>query len=269
MLYATPAPTSLPRAALRVLAGWWGVLHFGAVALVLALSPSSHTRAQRSTTALLLYRTTWQVLPWFTALCALISLVMVRIVLVTAQSYGLSQFALEMVVRVLVLELIPLSAALFVVLRSGLATGAEIASMRQRGDLDSWQHGDIAPWRAHLVPRVVASAFSVVTLAAVSCVVALVLAYVAVYGFTPWGFAPYTRMVGRVFEPSVALSFGVKLMLFSLAVAVIPMASALQQPRAPQPVRLDDGTVPVPFGTVRLLVVLALIEATSLAIRYF
>ena len=60
-------------------------------------------------------------LPWFTALSALVSLVIIRIVLVTALSYGLSRFALEMVVRVLVLELIPLSAALFVALRSGLA----------------------------------------------------------------------------------------------------------------------------------------------------
>lgn len=251
---------------MRLLAGWWGVLHFGAVALVLALSPSTHHGAQRLAMARLLYQTTWQVLPWFTALCALVSLVLVRIVLVTAQSYGLSQFALEMVVRVLVLELIPLSAALFVLLRSGLATGSEIALMRQRGEFDEWQHGAIAPWRTHLVPRVIASAFSVVTLAAVSCVVALVVAYTVVYGFTPWGFAGYTRMVGRVFEPAVALSFGVKLMLFSLAVAVIPMATALQQ--APREPRSADSATVVPYGTVRLLVVLVLIEAGSLAVKY-
>lgn len=259
------ASDGLPRRALRAFAGWWGVLHFGAVALVLALSPSTHHSAQRLAMARLLYQTTWQVLPWFTALCALVSLVLVRIVLVTAQSYGLSQFALEMVVRVLVLELIPLSAALFVLLRSGLATGSEIALMRRRGEIGDWPQGDIAPWRTHFVPRVIASAFSVVTLAAVSCVVALVVAYTVVYGFTPWGFAGYTRMVGRVFEPAVALSFGVKLMLFSLAVAVIPMATALQQaPRAPA----ANEPVTVPYGTVRLLVVLVLIEAGSLAVKY-
>ncbi len=253
-----------------MLAGWWGVLHFGAVALVLAVSPSSHHAAQRRDTARLLYQTTWQVLPWFTALSALVCLVLVRIVLVTAQSYGLSQFALEMVVRVLVLELIPLSAALFVLLRSGLASGAEIALMRQRGDLDSWHAGDIAPWHSQLVPRVIASTFSVVTLAAVSCVVTLVLAYTVVYGFTPWAFAGYTRMVGRVFEPAVALSFGVKLMLFSLAVAVIPMATALQQAPRVQPAhgRGFIDLTPVPFGTVRLLVVLASVEAGSLAVKY-
>ena len=45
-------------------------------------------------------------LPWFTLLAALVSLVLIRIVVVTAVSYGLSRYALEMVVRVLVLELI-------------------------------------------------------------------------------------------------------------------------------------------------------------------
>ena len=43
-------------------------------------------------------------------LSALISLVLIRIVVVTALSYGLSQFAVQMVVRVLVLELIPTTA---------------------------------------------------------------------------------------------------------------------------------------------------------------
>ena len=50
----------------------------------------------------------------FTVFSSLLGLVLIRIVVVTALSYGLSQYAVEMVVRVLVLELIPLGAALFV-----------------------------------------------------------------------------------------------------------------------------------------------------------
>ena len=84
-----------------------------------AIRPSFASR-----TAQHIYTSTWQVMPWFTALSALLSLVLIRIVVVTALSYGLSQYALQMVVRVLVLELIPLSAALFVALRAGLAFNA-------------------------------------------------------------------------------------------------------------------------------------------------
>src|SRR5882757_1660929 len=106
--------------AARFLASWWYMVHLGAIALVMAFSPSTYTRGNRVATSRFIYTSTWQVLPWFTALSALVSLVLIRIVVVTALSYGLSRYALEMVVRVLVLELIPLSAALFVALRAGL-----------------------------------------------------------------------------------------------------------------------------------------------------
>jgi hypothetical protein len=69
-------------------------------------------------------------LAWYGVLSALVSLVLIRIVVVTSQSYGLSRFALEMVVRVLVLELIPLCAAAFVALRTTLPAGLELAQRR-------------------------------------------------------------------------------------------------------------------------------------------
>ena len=74
---------------------------------------------------------------WFIVLSSLISLVIIRIVVVTAVSYGLSQYALEMVVRVLVLELIPLTAVVFAALRCALPNAAEILEMRMRGEFDA------------------------------------------------------------------------------------------------------------------------------------
>lgn len=252
---------ALGRAVLRSSRRWWDIAHFFVVALVLILSPTTYARAIRPVIARQIYISTWQVLMWFTVLCSLISLVLIRIVVVTAQSYGLSQYALEMVVRVLVLELIPLGAALFVVLRSGAAWAALRAGglPRDAGTpllaLQRMRHD----W----VPRIIAVAFSVVMLATVSGVVALVLAYFTVYGLSPWGLAEYTRVVGRVFAPSVAFVFAAKTVLFGLAVAVVPLASALQSPTTGA---LPDG--PVPQGTVRLFLVLLLIEAASLAIKY-
>jgi len=255
-------------AVLGFFAGWWGVLHFGAIALVFALSPSTHDRGNRAATARLMYTTTWQVLPWFTVLCALLSLVLIRIVVVTAQSYGLSQFALEMVVRVLVLELIPLSAALFIVLRSGMVSTSPAAAVDAQLALAPFRYIGIDVWRLELVPRVISLAFSVITVAAVSCVVALVLAYTVVYGVSPWGFVAYTRMVGRVFDPAVSLGFVLKIALFSLAVAVVPLATALQERQQQHRPRSETAGFSVPNGTVRLFAVLVLIEGASLAVKY-
>ena len=249
------------RSILRVARSWWFMLHFGAVVLVMALSPSTYSKAHRANTAQYIYTSTWQVLPWFTAMAALLSLVLIRVVVVTALSYGLSQYALQVVVRVLVLELIPLSAAMFVALRAGLTFNAGATDLaRQEGT--ALPPLSLQRLRVEFVPRVLATAFAVLALAMVSSMIALVLAYLAVYGLSPWGLAGYTRTVGQVFDLAVTLGFILKTVFFSLAVAVVPMAACLEAPR--QPVNLDA----VQPGAVRLFLVLLLIEAASLAVKY-
>lgn len=250
-------------ALMRGVASWWHMIRFAAIVLVLALSPSTYNRTHRAATSRHIYTSTWQVLPWFTTLAALLSLVLIRIVVVTAFNYGLSQYALQMVVRVLVLELIPLSAALFVALRAGLTFNAGAPEIAAQTNPDPAKRLSLAQLRHELVPRVLASAFSVLTLAMLSSVIALVLAYLTVYGLSPWGLPGYTRSVGQVFAPVVTLGFMLKCIFFSLAVAVVPMAASLEAPR--QSVTGDDLVQP---GAVRLFLVLLLIEAASLVIKY-
>lgn len=225
----------------------------------MAFSPTTYNRDNRIATSRHIYNSTWQVLPWFTLLAALVSLVLIRIVVVTAISYGLSAYALEMVVRVLVLELIPLTAAMFVALRAGLAFNAGDALALAAAAKTGAQNR----LRQDLVPQVVANAFAVLSLAMVSSVIVLVLAYISVYGLSPWGVADYTRTVGRIFNPAVTIGFVLKTVFFGLSVAVIPSAAILEQHRY--------GIAPsstVQPGAVRLLFVLLVIEAASLAVKY-
>ncbi|MEP7058959.1 MAG: ABC transporter permease, partial [Caldimonas sp.] len=218
---------SIGAAVARRLGDWWRVVHFGAQLLALALSPSSYGPRHRTALARHVYLDTAPNLVWFTLLSALISLVLIRIVVVTAYSYGLSQFAIQMVVRVLVLELIPTTAALFVALRCTIPRGAELAEMRDGASTaQASAHRSAAtgadPVRDQALPRVVGGIFAVWTLVAVSCVIALVVAYLVVYGFAVGGYAVYTRTVGQVFTPDVALIFVLKTLFLSLAVALIP-----------------------------------------------
>lgn len=245
---------------LRHVRSWWHMLHVGAVVLVLALSPGSYTPQFRQRTAQHIYASTWRVIPWFTALSALLSLVLIRIVVITALSYGLSQYALQMVVRVLVLELIPLAAALFVALRAGLAFNAGAIGVAARpaqppGTLN------LAHLRDHLTPRALADAFAVLALATLSSMVILVLTYLTVYGLSPWGLPGFTRTVGQVFDLPVSLGFILKTLFFSLAVAVVPMAASLEAAQQ----RATDTIQP---GAVRLFLVLFMLEATSLVVKY-
>jgi phospholipid/cholesterol/gamma-HCH transport system permease protein len=239
-------PARLWRLAQRRALGWARIVYLGAVVLVLLLSPSTYRGAARTRLAHHMVRATLPVLPGFTALAALVSLSITRIVVVTAQSYGLSRYALEMVVRVLVLELIPLTAALFVALRCSIPQGLELARLRAAGHLDRLRRQGADPVRMELLP-------------ALSCVVALAMAYLGVYGSSLAGLPGYTRMFGQVFTPAFTLVFVLKTLFSSLAVALIPTASALH----PGPGMTELG------GLARMFALLLLIELISLMGNYY
>ena len=97
--HASRSLQGIARAPLRWAQACWRVLHFGALILALAITPSSYRRENRQAMARHLYMDTVPLLPWFTLLSAVISLVLTRIVVVTAISYGLTQYALEMLIR--------------------------------------------------------------------------------------------------------------------------------------------------------------------------
>lgn len=237
---------------------------FGAMLLVLALSPASwRDLRMRHALARHAWLDTVPILPGFSLLVALLTVVLTRIVVVTAASYGLSQYALEMVIRVLVLELVPLTAALFVALRCTIPNGAALAQMRQEGEFARLRRAGHEPLVAEVLPRMLAGAFATVTLAALSCVVAGVVAYLAVYGGTLAGLPAYTRMFGHVFTPAVALIFAGKTLFFSLAVAVIPMAAGA--PASLAPGSREHAAL---RGLVRMFAVLLLLEAASLVGNY-
>jgi len=253
------APVHWSQTPVRWLMGWWQVALFGAQMLVLALAGSTYRRKQRSVIYRQLYAATAPLLPGFVVMSALLSLVIIRIVLVTAQSYGLSQYALDVLVRTLVIELLPLLVALFVALRFAMPSGAEVASMRERGDLiELWRAGG-DPARDELLPRVLAGVFAVVLLVLLSAAMALLMTYVMIYGFTSWGFAAYTRAVGQVFNPAATLILCMKTFLFSLIVAILPIAPNPQYGGATLRQRDEIGQLGRLFTLILLIEVLSLI----------
>lgn len=236
----------------------WRIAHFSAELLALALSPSSYARRHRAALAYHVYVDTAPNLAGFTLLSALISLVLIRIVVVTAFSYGLSQFAVQMVVRVLLLELIPTTAALFVALRCTIPRSAELAALRGEHKVEA------STVLEEALPRALGGVFAVWTLVAVSCAVALAIGYFVVFGFAAGGFATYTRTVGQVFSADVALIFVMKTFFLSLAVGLVPVAWAWCVP--PSRGSAGGGELRV---LVRLFVAILVIEVASLLGNYY
>ncbi len=245
--------------------GWlckrWRILHTAAVLFVLMLTPSSYTSGNRGAIARRLVDACTSNLLWSSLLSALISLVIIRIILVTAVSYGLSQYALEMLIRVLVLELIPLTAVLFVAVRIAIPAVARLTTVRRETDRDT---SDTSRLADEALPHAATATFAVLLLAFVSCVLATVLSYVSVHGFTTAALASFTRIFGRVFDPTLSLLFGLKTLLFALAAGLLPAASALVDRASDAP----RANVLVQ-ALVRLLFVIVLIEAASLVGSYY
>jgi phospholipid/cholesterol/gamma-HCH transport system permease protein len=271
------SPTDPLRQWLRVASawslGWAQIVHLGAQILVLALSPSSYRRTQRPVLVRSLYRATRPLLQSFTWLSALVALVIIRIVVATSLSYGLSRFALDVLVRTLVLELIPLSAALVVAVRYSLAAGDEVRALRAAGGFEAQLNRGLDPTRDIVLPRVLASCFAVLALALLSSVITLVLTYLSVYGLALWGVDAFTRAVGQVFNPVIGLIFLMKTVFFALAVAVIPMVTTPRE-LASQAASLanSNASARAPADLTRLarlLAVIMLIEVLSLVGNYY
>jgi phospholipid/cholesterol/gamma-HCH transport system permease protein len=257
------APEKVARTFVAWAASWWRVFHFGAKALVMAASPSAYDRATSNLMARQIYFTAWQILPGFMLVCGILSYMVIRIVIMGAVNYGLEDYALEIVVRVLMLELIPMFVALFVALRSGAAINTEVALMHIRGDLQALQRAGEDPMRHQLVPRVVGSVVSVFALTVIGSSIALVLAYCAMYGFSTGGIEDYTLAISRIFNVVITLGLGLKAVFFGLAVAIIPITASLDAPR-----EVRYAPIAVLNGMVRLFLSLALIEGASLAVKY-
>lgn len=256
----SPGPGAM---ALSAAASAWRGLRFGGEALAAALSPATYTPAVRSAVARQVCASAWDVLPGVVLVCALLSYVVIRIVAETARDYGLSAYALDIFVRSLVLELIPLFIALFVALRSGAALGTEVAMMRARVGEHGTRQADESALRAQLLPRGIGNGIAVMALTAIGGVVALAVAYVGLYGFSPWGHSAFSRAIGQVFEPLLLAGFALKVSLFALAVGAIPVATSLGSGH-----ELRDVPQAAPRGLVRLFVGLALVETIALAAKY-
>ncbi len=249
------------------LAGWlhsWGrLLHFAGYALAAAAARSSYTAATRAVTVKQIYFTAWQILPLFLLFSALFEVTVIRIIVAASREYGIADYALDLVLRGLVLEVIPLLTALFVALRSGAAIATEVALMQVSGELEALERAGDDPLALEFVPRVAAAALSVVALTVLAGAVAIVIAYLTLYGLSPWGFDEFTRIVGKVFGVPTMLGFALKCVLFGAAVAVVPIAAGLEATS-----KVKSAPVAVLGGMVRLFFVLGVIEVVSLAARY-
>ena len=242
---------------------WRATFKLAAEVTIAAFSPAVYNSATRTVVMKQIYFTAVQILLPFTLFAALLSFVLIQIVVGTAAEYGLSDYALEMSVRLLVLEVLPLVTALFVALRSGSAINTEVALMRINNELEALEDSGVDTLRLEFMPRVIGGMLSVLSLTAITSVLALVLAYLAVYGLQISSLPDFNRVMSQVFSTGVLVGIWAKALAFGLAVTVIPVAEGMATPKM-----MFMAPISVLRGMVRLFFVLMLIEVGSMAFKY-
>ena len=227
------------------------------------LHPSTWNRATFDVVVKQVYFTAVQVLPIFLTFALLIAWLMINIILNTAREYGLTEFATEMAIRVLILELLPFLTVLFIALRSGSAINTEVALMRVHKELDALEHCQVSPMQFEFLPRLIGGIISMLTLAGLACLLTLGLTYLSIYGFNMAGFDFFNQTVAKIFTPLVVGGFFVKSVLFGLVVTLIPIITGLETPR-----KLFMVPVSVLRGMMRVFFAIVAIEGASLALQY-
>lgn len=247
--------------------GWfavsYGMLAFLARAGLLLLHRSTWNSATFDVVVKQIYFTSVQILHVFLGYALVISWLIISIILSTARDFGLTEFASEMTIRVLVLELLPFLTALFVALRSGSAINTEVALMKVNNELDALAHCKVPPIQLEFLPRLIGGVISVITLAGLAGLIALLMAYFTIYGVGTAGFEPYTRTIAKVFDFHIAVGMFAKCALFGLAVTLIPVTAGLETPK-----KLFMVPVSVLRGMMRVFFAIVAIEVVSLALKY-
>ena len=243
---------------------WRRILRFAGFATAALVSPSTYQPATRELAVRQIYYTACEILPGYLLFSGLLSLVVIEIVLTAAGKYGLAQYSLELMLRVLVLEILPLLTALFVALRSGAAIGTEIALMTVSGEIQDSEDAGDNPLHRELVPRIAGAALSVLSLTTLSCALATWLAYVAMYGFSLVGEDEFSNVIANVFGPQIMAGLTLKCLVFGIAVAVIPVATGLEAERND----LRSAPTVVLGGLVKLFFVIGVIQILSLMVKY-
>ena len=244
---------------------WARVFSFAGVALIGALSPSTYNKATRQVVQKQIYFTAWQILPGFALFSAIFSVFIIELMGRNAGAYGLNAFALDLIVRVLVLEILPLMTALFVALRTGAAINTEVSLMQIQNELGALERTGIDPFRLELLPRVVGGTISVLALTAVNVVVALLLARLMIMYLSPWSLPPgeFARVMGSSMDlPAIGVLWA-KTFAFGFAVTVIPISEGLNTPK-----KLYYAPISVSHGMVRLFFALMVIEFLALTALY-
>jgi phospholipid/cholesterol/gamma-HCH transport system permease protein len=240
----------------------WGQWIMSAAMLtVLSFSPAELRQQRNGRISYDVVKACWPLWPWLLLLIGGFFGVLFGLAFEVAAPLGLTQLAADLIIRVVVLELAPLLVAMVVLIKITLPQTMQLRRLsREQASLeDAWEQG----LHFEALPRILASFFAVVLISLSLTQLLLLLSYLQLYGFNPSGFNSFTRQIGLVFEPAMAMAWLVNIFLLAWCVSLLPMATLLV------PSMAKEHNADVQLQTlIRVVLILVVIKLLSLTAAY-
>ncbi len=233
-------------------------LFFTVMMLKKILNPRTYTIAMVQVLVKQIYFTAVQILPFYLTIAVIIGSAIVGLIVSMAISFGLNAQIGSLIVSLVIDELAPFMTVLLLALRSGAAINTEMAVMKVSGELKSLKYFNIDPFSYLYIPRVLNGMISMLLLASLFSMVALVSGYLFLALFLHMGISLYISTIVDAVGLADILTLLFKSLLFGYAVTAIPVYRGNKS-------MMTYNAIPIAVlqGMVKLFIAIILIEVLS------
>ncbi|MDH5857742.1 ABC transporter permease [Lampropedia aestuarii] len=242
---------------------WWNNAYLGCAALVLLFTPDRNWLSTARVVILHTYlRLRWALLV-FVFIMAMTNTVITAIVSKTLAQFGMGTLASTLMIRVMLVEAIPIVAALTIAIKLSIPLGAELSDLRRSRHLNRLHDAGLDAYRMEFLPRLLMGIYGVVMFSVMGSAVVVLTLYQGLYGFTSAGYDSFTNIFSRVMTPYFTFIFAGKAIAFGYIVALIPLTSAFSRSRFG--LRRDTELLTL----ARMLFLIMVVEVLSLVVNYY
>lgn len=222
------------------------------------LDPRSYTIAMVQVLVKQIYFTSVQILPFYLLTSILFGSAIVGLIVSTAINFGLTAQIGSLIISLVVDELAPFMTVLLLALRSGAAINTEMAVMKVSGELKSLYYFNIDPFSYLYIPRVLNGMISMLLLASLFSIVALISGYLFLSIFLHMGISLYISTIVEAVGVTDILTLILKSLFFGYAVTAIPVYRGNKS-------MMTYNAIPIAVlqGMVKLFIAIILIEVLS------
>ncbi len=187
----------------------------------------------------------------------------IGVIMNVLKQYGLSDMTGDVVVKLFAVEIAPIITTMLLIIKSSLPMNVELAQMKATKEMDTLQFFNIDSLEYIFVPRVISGVISVTFLSYFFSLIMVISAFVFSSIFFEINLGKFIYSVAKSIDIFDIIIFFIKGLLIGLFIFTIPTSNGYNTSVSYYKI----GSL-ISSGTLRLLLIIMIIEVLTLAIRF-